>query len=931
MTSKSMNRNFLKATRLLACAGTFLAATTTTQAFPAIDLRADGVAEAIAASDSPRFTWRVESSERGQSQSAWQIIVSSDPTKLASREGDLWDSGKTAATRIPHAHYAGEPLKPGGRYFWAVRVWDAQDNEKVWSEPASFEVAPTTPAHWHGAQWIDDGKDLPEHEADFYKNDPAPLMRSDFELAKPVARARLHVAGLGYALASINGERLADQVLDPPWTNFDERILFRTHDVTAQLTDGANCLGITLGNGWYNLEPLRMWGRRIFREALPSGRPRAIALLVIDHPDGTQTTVTTGPDWKTTEGPSLRHSIFLGEVRDARLAIPGWDTPGFDATSWNPVRVVDRPLEPLQPHLDMPPVRTSKTFPAVAITEPEPGVYIVDFGINFTGLPEMDLRVPAGSEVNMRFGELLHDDGTLNPMSSVAGQIKGTRTDDDGNEVSVGGPGAPPIAWQRATYHALGGGETFIPDFTYYGFRYMEITGLPEAPRVEDFTGHFLNSDIQPVGSFSSSNELFNQIQQITRRTFLANVVSVQSDCPHRERLGYGGDIVATLEAYVMNYDMAGFYAKTVRDWADAALPDGTFTDTAPFVGIQYCGVGWAMVHPLLLENLYTYYGDIDLIREQLPAAIRWFDGEAGRREDGLVTRGLGDHEAIGRIAGPVMLTPMFVDTARRLARLARVIGMEDDATRFDAMAIESAGAWQAEFLDMETGSVGEGSQSELAFALGFDVVPELVAPAVFERLVAALNAADDGPRLTTGIYGTWILLDLLSANGRHDIAYALADRKTFPSWGWMLENGATTLWEDWRGTDGAKSHSHPMFGSISAWFIGWLGGIQPAPDAVGFDRAVIRPHVTADLQWVKSSHQSIRGLIESNWEVTPEGTRFQIVIPPDTTASLELPAGTTTESGRPLTEVEGIVPAFATDTIQAFEVASGSYDFLVK
>ena len=930
MHRKPMNRNLLKTTRILACAGTFLAAATTAQAFPAIDLRTDGVAGPIAASDSPRFTWRVESADRGQSQSAWQIIVSSTPTKLEARDGDLWDSGKTPATREPHAHYAGEPLTPGGRYFWAVRVWDAGDNEKSWSEPATFEVAPTTPDHWHGAQWIDDGKDIPENEEDFYKDDPAPLMRSGFEIAKPIARARLHVAGLGYALASINGERLADQVLDPPWTNFEKRILFRTHDVTDQLTEGANCLGITLGNGWYNLEPLRMWGRRIFRESLPSGRPRAIALLVIDHPDGTQTTVTTGEDWKTTEGPSLRHSIFLGEKRDARLAIPGWDTPGFDAASWKPVRVVERPLDPLKPHLDMPPVRASKTFPAVAVSEPEPGVFIVDFGVNFTGLPEIDLRVPEGTEVNMRFGELLYEDGTLNPMTAVAGQIKGTRTDDDGNEVSVGGPGAPPIAWQRASYHAQGGGETFIPDFTFYGFRYMEITGLPEAPRVEDFTGHFLNSDIQSAGSFSSSNELFNQIQQITRRTFLANVVSVQSDCPHRERLGYGGDIVATSEAYLMNYDMAGFYAKTVRDWADAALPDGNFTDTAPFVGIQYCGVGWAMVHPLLLEQLYNHYGDIDLIREQLPAAIRWLDGEADRREAGLVTRGLGDHEALQRIAGPVMLTPMFVDAARRVARLANIIGMEDDAARFDAMAIESAGAWQAEFLDMETGNVGEGSQSELAFALGFDVVPELATPAVFERLVEALNAAEDGPRLTTGIYGTWILLEHLSRNDRHDIAYALADRKTFPSWGWMLENGATTLWEDWKGTDGSKSHSHPMFGSISAWFFRWLGGIQPAPDAVGFDRAVIRPHVIADLEWVKSSHQSIRGLIESNWEITPEGTRFQIVIPPDTTATIELPAGTTTESGQPVAEVDTINLAFSSDTIQSFEVASGSYDFLV-
>ncbi len=903
----------------------------TAHAFPATDLRCDGVTDSVAASPTPRFTWRIESEARGQSQSAWHIIVSSTAERLAAREGDLWDSGKIPATREPHVRYAGEPLEPGGPYHWAVRVWNADDEDKGWSDAATFEVAPTTPEHWHGAQWIDDGKDLPERDEDFYEDDPAPLMRRDFEIEKPVARARLHVAGLGYALASINGERLEDQILDPPWTNFDKRILFRTHDVTAALAEGDNTLGITLGNGWYNLEPLRMWGRRIFREALPSGRPRAIALLVVDHPDGSQTTVTTGPDWKTTEGPSLRTSIFLGEKRDARLAIPGWDAPGFDDTEWRPVLVADRPLDPLMPHLDMPPVRASKTFPAVAVTEPEPGVFVVDFGVNFTGIPELELDVPEGTELYLRFGELLHDDGTLNPMSAVAGQIKGTRTDDDGNEVSMGGPGAPAIAYQRAAYIARGGGETFIPEFTYYGFRYMEINGLPEAPEPGDFRAHFLNSDIRPAGSFASSDDLLNEIQEITLRTFLANVVSVQSDCPHRERLGYGADIATSSEAYLMNYDMAGFYAKTVRDWADAALPDGNFTDTAPFVGIQYCGVGWAKVHPLLMEQLYNHYGDIDLIREQLPATIRWLDGEAARREDGLVTSGLSDHESLNGIRGPVLITPLFIDAARRVARLARIIGMDDEAARFDAMAIESTSAWQEAFFDMENGNVGEGTQSELIFALGFDVVPEIAAPAVMERLVNELESAEDGPALTTGIYGTHLLLEHLSREGHHDVAHALATRTTFPSWGWMIENGATTLWEDWRGTDGAKSHSHPMFGSVSAWFFRWLGGIQPAPDAVGFDRAVIRPHVVADLEWVETSHRSIRGLIESNWRVTPEGTRFEIVIPPDTTATIELPAGVATESGRPVSEVDTLEPAYSSDAVQAFRAASGTYDFLVK
>lgn len=923
-----MTHFFPKAILSSAC---LFALANTTIAMVPVELSTDGLVDSIAASATPRFNWRVTSDSRGQSQSAYQILVSSSALKLAGHQGDLWDTGKTPITRVPHIRYEGEALESGGLYFWKVRAWDANDQVTPWSEPKTFEVAPHATEHWQGSQWIDDGKNLPVNHAEFYQDDPAPLMRSDFEIEKPIVRARLHIAGIGYALASVNGERLADQVLDPPWTNFDKRILFRTHDVTEKLAIGTNCLGITLGNGWYNLLPLRMWGHRIFRESLPSGRPRVIAVLAIEHSDGTQTTVTTDESWRFTEGPTIRNSIFLGEVRDARKEIPGWDTPGFDDSTWKSVRALDRPLEPLKPHLDMPPIRATEVIPAVAVTEPQPGVYIVDFGKNFTGVPELQLNVPEGTELSLRFGELVHDDGTLNPMTSTAGQIKRPRKDDDGNDVSAGGPGAPITAWQRAKYIARGGGETFQPDFTYYGFRYMEITGLPEMPKAEDFCGHFLNSDVAPAGEFASANPLFNDIQKITRNTFLANIVSVQSDCPHRERLGYGGDIVVTNEAYLMNFDMAGFYAKTVRDWADAARPDGNFTDTAPFVGIQYCGVGWAMTHPLLLDQLYNHYGDLDLIREQLPHAITWFDGEAARRENGIVMKGLGDHETLATTNIRLLTTVMFVSTAHRMARLARLIDMETDAARFDRYAAESTEAWQREFFDADTGKVGNGTQSEQLLALGYGHSSKEIDDAMFAQLVKDLMSADAPPALTTGIFGTKLLLETLSQRGRHDLALALANRRTFPSWGWMLENGATTLWEDWEGTTDTKSHSHPMFGSISGWFYRWVGGIQPAPDAVGFDRVLIRPQIPHGLEWAKSSHQSIRGRIESNWETSVEGARFEIVIPPDTIAMVELPAGETTESGVALDLAPGVIVGEVIGKTQRIQLASGHYRFLVK
>lgn len=901
-----------------------------------VDLRADGQVDPLAVSAEPSLSWRVESEQRGQIQTAWQVLVSQDKKVLSEERGDVWDSGKRPAQRLPAVTYGGKPLVSGERYYWMVRCWNGDDEVSEWSYKEVMEVAPQKPEDWHGAVWIDDGNSNPAQEEDFYLPDPAPLIRREFILEKPVVRARLHVAGLGLGMPSVNGERLVEHVFDPPWTAFDRRVLFRTHDVTGRLVKGENCVGLALGNGWYNPLPLRMWGHRDIRKALPTGRPRGIACLVVEHPDGTETVVTTDDQWKTHGGPTLKNSIYLGEERDARKGMPGWDRAGYDAADWKAVRVTDDGLEPLKP-LVMEPVKKGRVIPAKTVTSPKEGVYIVDFGRNFTGVPEIDFEVPAGTRIQLRFGELLHDDGSLNPMTSVAGQIKGMRKTKDGKEVPKGGPGAPEVAWQRDVYIARGGGvERFRPEFTFHAFRYMEISGLTEAPKREAIRGIPYFSGLDEVGSFESSNELLNRIQVMCRHTFLANVMTVQSDCPHRERFAYGGDIVASSEAFLMNFDMHRFYAKTVRDWSDAALPDGRFTDTAPFVGIDYCGVGWAMTHPLLLEQLYTHYGDETLIREEFPAAARWFEGEMERRKEGLVTGGLGDHEALKRVAGPVVTTPFFIETAHRMARLARVIGEDEQAERFKKAGEESAAAWAKKFVDAESGQVGDGTQSEMVIALRTGAVSGEMASKIEAELMANLAAPADGPQLTTGIFGTRMLPEHLSRMGRSDVAYALAERKTYPSWGWMLENGATTLWEHWGFSDNTYSHNHPMFGSISAWFMRWLGGIQPAEDAVGFDRLVIRPQVVGDLKWVKSSYRSIRGPIESNWRVTDDGVDFEIVIPANTTAVIELPvkAGERIEeAGKPLAQTDGVevLESDRGSRVRRLKVGSGHYRFGVR
>ncbi len=909
-------------------------------------LQCDGQADPIAATAKPRLSWRIESNERNQKQNAYHVLVASSKELLDKDQGDLWDSGKVSISdwwlksspsdrghrALPHIRYAGKDLTSGQRAWWKVRSWDTKDQASPWSAVATFEVGPNTPADWQGAQWIDDGKALPDKDEDFYKEDPAPLLRREFQLEKPIKQARLHVAGIGLCYPSLNGTRVADHLFEPAWTDFEKRILFRSHDVTAQLKAGSNCIGLELGNGWYNPLPLRMWGGRNIRDSVPLGRPRAIALLVVEHTDGSTTTLTTGKDWQTTEGPTLRNSIYLGEVRDSRLNIDGWNQAGLNTSAWKAVRTVDAPLDVLQP-LQMRPVRSSDTLTPTAITQHD-GVTIVDFGTNFTGLPELTFDAPAGTRITLRYGELLHPDGLLNPMTSVCGQIKGMVENKDGTKRPKGGPGAPEFAWQSDTIIARGGVETYKPDFTFRAFRYMEISGLPSLPKKSDIKGIVFNTELPTVGTFACSDPLLNRIQQMCLRTFHSNTMTVQSDCPHRERFGYGGDICATSEAFMMNFDMAGFYTKTVRDWGDAQLPDGLMPDTAPYVGIKYCGVGWGMVHPQLIEQIHQHYGDTELVREQLDIALRWIDAEAARRVNGLVTIGLGDHEAIGTKSSSrsdAIRTPKFIDAARRIARLANLVGRKDDANRCNGYADESQQAWVKAFLDPKTGVVAENTQTELTFALGFGAVPADQRQQTFDQLVKELTSTEDSPRLTTGIYGTWKLLELLPEFGRNDLAFGLATRTSFPSWGWMLKNNATTLWEHWEFSDNTFSHNHPMFGSISAWYFRWLGGIQCAPDAVGFDRILIQPQAVKGLEWVKTTHDSIRGTIVSNWNQSADGIDYEITIPADTVATIKLPHGKDwkiTESGKDLEFIDGSKILCRAETSTDLQIGSGIYHF---
>ena len=877
----------------------------------------------------PRLSWKLESKIRGQRQSAYQILAAASADALTNSVGDLWDSNWVTNNETVGVAYQGQPLKSSQPVFWKVRVRDKDGHASDWSQPARWEMGLLSPSDWQ-AQWLNDGKNNPTKDEDFYQDDPAPLFRKPFIVSKKVTCARLYISGMGYYEASLNGGRIGDAVLDPGWTAYGQRTLYNTYDVSGQIQPGTNCLGVMLGNGWYNPLPLRMWGNLNLRKNLAVGRPRFIARLQLEFADGTRQAIVSDPTWKVAEGPIRFNSIYLGERYDARKEIPGWDGPQFDDASWRQPVVSTEPIGTLQSQ-SQPPIRITKILHPVKVTEPTNGTYIFDLGQNFAGWVNLRFSAPAGRQITLRYGELLNADGTLNPLTSVAGQIKPRRKKTPDPRVSKGGPGAPMIAWQGDTYIARGGGvESYTPRFTFHGFRYVEVTGLTGKPARDQVTGMRLNSDVERVGAFTCSNEQFNRIQNICDWTFLSNLFSVQSDCPHRERFGYGGDVAVTSEAFMMNYDMANFYAKVLRDWGDSARPDGSLPDTAPYVGIQYCGLAWGLAHPLGLRQLYQYYGERKLLAEQFETAQRWLDQETAKHPNHLVDDRLSDHESLAPVENAELLTPLFAASAKIVGELAAILDRPTDAAKYQRLAADIQKTYLEKFLSPVSGRIGSGMQASQAFGLYLNLIPAEQRPAVTQFLLDEIRDADR-PHLFTGIFGTKFLLDVLAREGQADLATELVDQKTFPGWGYMLDNGATTLWEHWEGGNNIYSRNHPMFGTISQWFYQWLGGIQPAPEAVGFDRIIIRPQMPKNLDWVRCNYNSVRGLIVSNWQRKGDKLKIDITIPPNTTATVYVPAkdaARVTESGVSAAQAEGVQFLRQEGPAAVFAVGAGEYHF---
>ena len=657
--------------------------------------------------------------------------------------------------------------------------------------------------------WIGDGRPEPANAAAFYDEDPAPEFRAEFVLPKGKGDARIDIAAAGFYRLTLNGRDAgpgAGAGIAPLWSPFDHTIYADSIEPpsgTLRPWPATNILSVTLGNGFYNLPPLLFWGQRNFRSMLAHGRP-CFKLAV----EGVEAPI----EWKWCETRIVRNCVYLGaEVDMAREAGAAWRSAA--KVEGPKGRIVRRRAPPTVPLGE--PLRGKSRWI-------KPGVQVVDFGKNLSGCPRFTFKgQPRGRRIEIVYGERLNADGTVNVLTQTAGQVK---------RAGMGGPGAPDVACQRDLYVCGGGAaETFAPVFTWHICRYAEVRGCDSLAEGGDALFTPISSDLRDAPAakaFKASDPDFARIHEICRRTFLANMIGgVQSDCPGRERLGYGGDIVATCEAFILNWDMREFYLKALQDFADEAADDGWITETAPYVGISAGNYGprragpvsWALAVPVLMDALIRHYPDVKgRALAFYPVCARYLRLLDAKFPDGIVPRCIGDHEALERAPNDAVATAHAHEFARLTLAFAKTLGREGDVWEFTAVEEKIRKAFAAKYV--KGGVVANGTQSAQALGLYLGLVPPEQVAAAEKALVAAIEAKGCAP--TTGIFTTRYMLMYLSEHGRLDLAERIVRHRGFPGWMHMIDRGATTLWETWKESDNVYSNCHPMFGSVDEWIL---------------------------------------------------------------------------------------------------------------
>jgi alpha-L-rhamnosidase len=813
----------------------------------------------------PRLSWQLEDHRTAAKQTAYQLSIGTDSIEVSKGNGNQWQTGQLndAAQLVV---FRGKPLQPFTRYYWTVQVWDKDGQASARSAVASFETGMMNSGNWKGA-WISDSRDI--------KEKAAPYFRKGFTIHGKITSARVYIAAAGLYELYVNGKKTGDHRLDPMYTRFDRRILYVTHDVTTQLQSGNNAIGVLLGNGWYNHQSTAVW---YFHEAPWRGRPAFCLDLRIVYEDGAIETISSGKDWKTALSPVVFNSIYTGEHYDARLEQAGWNEAGFDDSKWKQPIYRSAPTGNIVAQA-MCPIRAVETIPAKTVNKISDTVYVFDLGRNIAGVSAIKLRGKAGTVVRLTHAERLYPNGRTD-QSNINVHYRPTDDKDP---------------FQTDIFILKGSGEeSFMPRFNYKGFRYVEVTGSqPLELTKESLTGYFMHSDVPPAGSLSSSNRTLNKIWQATNNSYLSNLFGYPTDCPQREKNGWTGDAHIASETGLYNFDGITVYEKWMADHRDEQQANGVLPAIIPTGGWGYewaNGPDWTSTIAIIPWNIYLFYGDTSLLSACYDNIKRYVDHIDALSPTGLTSWGLGDWVPV-KSKSPVELTSSayyFVD-ATILSKAAVLLGKPDDHEKYKALAEKIKQAFNDKYLHPQTGIYGSGLQTELSVPLQWGLVPDTLKAAVAARLAQRVQA--DSNHIDVGLLGTKAILNALSENGYADLAYKVAAQETFPSWGWWIVNGATTLYENW--PVDAKSDislNHIMFGEIGAWMYKALGGIKPDPEQPGFKNILLEPHFVTGLDHFEAMHQSPYGAIVSSWKRTGKKLVYTVTIPPNAGATLHLP-----------------------------------------
>ncbi|MRX46197.1 glycoside hydrolase family 78 protein [Pedobacter puniceum] len=869
----------------------------------------------------PRLSWQISSQQRGVMQTAWQVLVASSPEKLTEKDADLWNSGKVNTSESLHNPYAGKTLKAREKCFWKVKVW-TNKGESAWSETANWTVGLLYYKAWNG-RWIGFDRHFPWDNEEEQKLS-ARYFRKEFEVKKQIKSATAYIMGLGLYEFYVNGQKIGNQVLAPAPTDYQENIQYNAFDITSNMNQGKQTIGVILGNGrYYAMRQAKPYKVKTF------GFPKLLMQIHVQYTDGTSETIKTDESWKgTANGPILANNEYDGEIYDARKEFIGWAQAGFNDKEWLKAEYVQEPEGKFEAQ-KIAPMKVMQDIYPVSITPKGNGRYLIDFGQNFSGWMKISVQGTIGDTIKMRFAESLQSNGEL-----FTTNLRDAKVTD--------------------TYILNGKGkEVWEPKFVYHGFRYAEVSGFKGQPSKESFVGRFVYDDMATTGTFQSSNALLNQIFKNSWWGIASNYKGMPIDCPQRnERQPWLGDRTVGAYGESFLFDNATFYTKWLDDIRYAQKEDGAIPDVAPAFWRYYSdNVSWPATLTLVTEMLYRQTADVKVLEQNYPAIKKWLSYMKDRymNDKGIITKdSYGDWceppltaedgrgvNADQKHPSALISTAYYYHLLTIMTKFSVLTGNTQDSLYFRQEVAKMKKAFNQEFY--KNGYYGANKLTDNLLPLAFGIAEGEQRKQVIAQVVDIIENKNKG-HLSTGVVGTQWLMRTLTQIGRNDLAFKIATNTTYPSWGYMLENGATTIWELWNGNTAApkmNSQNHVMMlGDLLIWYYESLAGISSDTQQTGFKKIIMKPEEINGLNWVNASYQSPYGEVKSYWKKEKSSFSWQITIPANSSALVYIPVKDKQEvkEGNQKINDSSNIKYIKTEGGKAiYEVLSGSYHFKVN